>query len=232
MILTKTVTYRGKEVPVDSLKNNSIIPLIVKCDVCGKEFTTTKYRLMRNHHELCQKCAIRQKRGKDLPIGFQSGRLTVLHPSERAGYSVCKCECGNETTVDNYLLRIHKTKSCGCLRSENAKRIAKEYLSEFQHGSSHSRWKGGIAPERNCIESTNEYKEWKRDVLSKGKCEKCGRTENLVPHHICNFRDYPKIRMDRENGACLCQECHREFHRIYGIKNNTVEQFNEFIKEG
>lgn len=63
---------------------------------------------------------------KDL-TGQRFGRLTVL---KRAGSSsggaakwLCRCDCGNETIVYGYSLRIGNTKSCSCMKDELAKEI-------------------------------------------------------------------------------------------------------------
>lgn len=50
-------------------------------------------------------------------------RLTVIDKekkNKRNGDAVwmCRCDCGNYTAVDAYLLRSGQTKSCGCLRKE------------------------------------------------------------------------------------------------------------------
>lgn len=55
--------------------------------------------------------------------GLRFGRLIVLEKSnlkhEKHGVSwVCKCDCGNITTVKGYLLRKGKTTSCGCYAKE------------------------------------------------------------------------------------------------------------------
>lgn len=49
---------------------------------------------------------------------------------------------------------------------------------------------------------------WRKEVLSRGFCEKCGSTERLEAHHIIKWADYPKGRIDPENGMCLCHSCH------------------------
>ena len=54
---------------------------------------------------------------------------------------------------------------------------------------------------------------WTKQIVSKGKCEKCGATENLEAHHIIKWADYPKGRVDLENGMCLCRKCHTEEHK-------------------
>ena len=34
-----------------------------------------------------------------------------------------------------------------------------------------------------------------------------------------------------DNGIPLCNECHQDFHMIYGYGNNTEEQFLEWYNE-
>lgn len=53
---------------------------------------------------------------------------------------------------------------------------------------------------------------WTKEVLSKGMCENCGSKENLEAHHILKWSDYPKGRIDVNNGMCLCHRCHTEEH--------------------
>ena len=234
MILTKSVKYRGKDVTFDELKNQSKIPLLVECDSCKKVFESTKYRITRNGHQLCQQCAIRVKESKDLPVGSVFGRLTVIGKSARPGYSVCRCSCEKKTVKEilNSSLIRGTTKSCGCIKSEIARKNAEEYLSRYQVGENHPNWKGGISNVRNRLEKTKAYEELRNNVFANSnyKCQKCGSSENLCLHHICNFQDYPELRLDENNCACLCEKCHREFHKRYGIKNTTTEQFSDFME--
>lgn len=60
----------------------------------------------------------------------------------------------------------------------------------------------------------NDYRvlTWKKQVLSAGKCEKCGATDHLEAHHIIKWAEYPQGRIDIENGECLCHACHTEEH--------------------
>lgn len=54
---------------------------------------------------------------------------------------------------------------------------------------------------------------WKKNVLSAGKCNKCGKTEHLEAHHVIKWAEYPMGRIDIRNGECLCHECHTEEHK-------------------
>lgn len=61
--------------------------------------------------------------------GQRYGRLTAIKfvgTRNSEALWLCKCACGNETTVRSYCLRKGLTKSCGCLNSElAAKRFTK-----------------------------------------------------------------------------------------------------------
>ena len=76
--------------------------------------------------------------------GQRFGRLTVIKRVENNGKKVmwlCRCDCGNETTVFSGYLRNGDTKSCGCF---NIDRIRER---RFKHGESrktrlYNIWKG------------------------------------------------------------------------------------------
>ena len=76
------------------------------------------------------------------------------------------------------------------------------------------------------------YKEWVYEVKERANftCDCCGdnRGGNLVSHHLDGYHWNKEGRIDVNNGVCLCEKCHKEFHHIYGNKNNTKEQYIEF----
>jgi hypothetical protein len=93
-------------------------------------------------------------------------------------------------------------------------------------------WKGGITPENHKIRSSLEMKLFRKACMERDNftCQKTGeRGGRLVVHHINNFADFPELRTSIENGITLSKESHKEFHRIYGVKNNTKEQLLEFL---
>ena len=230
MILTKEIPYKGKLLTYEQLKPGSKIKISVSCPKCDVVFQSTKWQLARNGHELCQSCAIASKLSKDIPAGSTFNRLTVVGAGSKSGFSVCRCTCGTVKEVRNNSLKNRSTQSCGCLRSDKGKYQAMTYFS-VQKRSAHPNWKGGVSPIRNCIEKTTAYKTWREAVLSSHTsfCQKCGSSEGVLAHHICNFRDYPELRFTVSNGACLCDKCHRDFHARFGLKSTTQEQFAEFM---
>lgn len=96
-------------------------------------------------------------------------------------------------------------------------------------------WNKGINPnlsEDRIIRGSIEMKLWKDAVFARDNwtCQKTGiRGIKFNCHHICNFADYPELRTSIENGITLSEKSHREFHKIYGKKNNTREQLEEFL---
>ena len=58
-----------------------------------------------------------------------------------------------------------------------------------------------------------KVKRWTKAILSRGRCEICGATQDLEAHHIVRWADYPRGRADIKNGQCLCHDCHTLEHR-------------------
>lgn len=65
--------------------------------------------------------------------GQKFDRLTMVreYKSDGVWFTVCKCDCGNETRVSISNLVTGKVRSCGCLQQEHAARIA---ISRATHG--------------------------------------------------------------------------------------------------
>lgn len=83
------------------------------------------------------------------------------------------------------------------------------------------------------LRKTFEYKVWREAVYRRDDftCLKCrNRGGRLHPHHILNFASNPELRFEVSNGGTLCVECHKLFHKLFGKKRNTKEQFQQFIE--
>jgi hypothetical protein len=78
--------------------------------------------------------------------GKTFGRLTVIErhgPKGRRAYWRCKCECGNETVVVGDTLKSGRTKSCGCLRTEETikRSTTHGHTSNYQRTREYTSWK-------------------------------------------------------------------------------------------
>ena len=225
MLKDKYAMYKGKKLTYDELKSHSMIPLIVICDSCGKAFKSNKYQLERNGHQYCQACALNIKEAKHLNPGDKYGRLTIIGPGSKAGYSICECECGTTKEIYNLSLKSGATSSCGCFQKEVAikqcMRLLKVDSEDFylKHGN--------LKKERNKLQSSKEFK-LIRDYNRECCCIRCWSSENIETHHIVAYSIDPSKFLDPNNVVPLCKKCHREYHNLYGIIGGEKE-FNEFL---
>jgi hypothetical protein len=119
------------------------------------------------------------------------------------------------------------------LSEKNKINMSKARIGRFGGEKCHL-WKGGITPEMEKIRKSIEYKLWRKAVFERDNftCQKYGTKVGgtLRAHHINNFAEKEELRFAIDNGITLSEKAHREFHRKYGIKNNTQEQLEEFLR--
>lgn len=177
----------------------------------------------------CKKKESIKKRIDDL-TGKKFGMLSVIEIDEPLSekrnrvYWKCICDCGNEKSVSAYHIKHGDIKSCGCLQRLSGERSPS--------------WRGGKTSDLQNERNSNEYGIWRNMVYEKDwyTCQCCGAYSNIVKnaHHIVNFSDNKDLRYDVDNGITLCEDCHYStkkgsFHNIYGTRNNTENQLEEYI---
>lgn len=160
--------------------------------------------------------------------GMIFGKLTVLKRSENKQQRnfkwVCKCECGNIVEVAGGKLTSGGTRSCGCL------------FKERMSGENNPNWNPNLTEderEKQRSIQSGEHRKWRKQVFERDDytCQYCGqRGGNLHAHHLDGYNWCIERRFDLTNGVTLCEECHRDFHKKYGYKNNTEQQFKEFMR--
>lgn len=155
-------------------------------------------------------------------------RLLVIAKSDnypiKGVHWICQCDCGNLKIIAANSLTTGKTKSCGCLNQE---------LKKQRSGKNHPKWNHDKSDEdRLDRRRYEEYYLWRRAVHERCdyKCQICQHNSSLVAHHIENYLTNISLRTDVNNGITLCSNCHNQFHKIYGNKENNQSQLDEFFK--
>ena len=64
---------------------------------------------------------------------------------------------------------------------------------------------------------------WSELIRSRGKCQKCGKTETLQACHIFS-RNQRTVRWNPLNGLCLCAGCHFHSHQNPILFTQFVEK--------
>lgn len=146
---------------------------------------------------------------------------------------ICKI-CGIEKPLEKFV-KIELWRRHTCTDCWNAKhRTGKPNSGRFKKG--HLPWIKGkkdikkrteprykkrnrkkIGRKRYC----ELYCKWVSSVLKrdKYKCMQCGKTEDLIAHHIIRWEDDENKRFELENGKTLCRNCHSRLHRKEEIKD-------------
>ena len=220
------------------------IEWLCKCD-CGEETIATTSDLRRGH---VKSCGCLGGKLKDL-TGNKFGKLTVLkqynNKNDTHSYWICQCECGNITKpIMGKDLTSGAIKSCGCFRKEKTKEMASERWKDEEYRTNHSgenhwNYNSDLTEEEreeraSDRRNNSNFKRWSKKVKEQANyiCDCCGKQGyNLHSHHLNGWNKFKEQRYDLENGVCLCESCHKEFHKLYGKGDNTKEQYIEF-KEG
>jgi hypothetical protein len=181
-----------------------------------------------------------------IEIGQIFNRLTVLESigKSKHGHLLynCKCICGNIKAVTGASLQRKEVQSCGCLKSENTSKMAKDrrgttHLEKGQAGKNHlySQYKNG-ARKRNL-----EFDLTKDELIeiSSKNCYYCAQppsqfmnSDSDVGKYIYNGIDRlnSKLGYNKENCVPCCKNCNRAksdmpLEDFY----NWVKRLNKFI---
>jgi transposase-like protein len=187
-----------------------------------------------------------------LSIRAAARKLSVSHPNVQYWLKIRNIQLRTKSEAmkgfkpkKESVEKMRKTKSGVNLKDWHKKKIGdalrgKKKSKEFVRNMSLAR-RGKNNPNYNPDRSKLErarlgrswnlgYGCWSKGVKKRDRCcIVCGSEEKLVSHHLDNFYEFEDKRTDLDNGVTLCRECHKKFHRLYGRKHNTEEQFKQFL---
>lgn len=231
---------------------NSTTPLRFKCNLCGDEFER-EFKKVKLGRFRCPQCGIiaGAKRNKysaeDVQAAIASKGYVLIgeYVNTHTG-ALCRCEKGHEFKLffSEFLCRGRGCPQCAILFHSG------ENHPNWNGGISSITeiLRTKITPWKKEVMRANNFC---CDITGR-------RTNDLVVHHLTNFSDLVKrafevsqvpIRKKLEDytpeemqkleeallsqhtldlGVVLTSEVHKEFHQIYGVKDNTLEQYLEF----
>lgn len=127
----------------------------------------------------------------------------------------------SQTTISAWLIK-HNIQArptsetlAGRVFSEETKRKMSEARKGRFTGSENNNWHGGVKQfPSNKNHNLQEYKEWRKQVLTKDNfhCVICGVEEKLHAHHIIPMDVSFDLAFNVSNGITLCKTCHNLAH--------------------
>lgn len=113
----------------------------------------------------------------------------------------------------------------------------KQKISDANSGERNGMWNSELTEEEREKQKRHArrypgYQDFRKSVYERDKytCQICfdATGGNLVVHHLNGFHWDEIGRTDTNNGVTLCNDCHNEFHKIYGRRDNNFFQFSQF----
>lgn len=213
------------------------------CSGCLKEMS--RFPNERHNHflkrkyctnECYHKHTYHRRNFKDL-TGKEINGLTFISQSAVVKNSgnktwLIRCYCGNLFTTRPQRIHNGQTKSCGCYRSKMMSEVQRAKI-----GALHPNWNPLLTDEDRVRDRPEEVKRWRKLVYERDNyqcvvCQAPGSGKNLNAHHLNGWKWCAEERYDVDNGATLCTDCHKTFHKEYGNRHNTRAQFQEFTRRG
>ena len=207
-----------------------------RCD-CGKE-VVVESTLLRGIGQTTLSCGCIRFRndkwiGQHIPgTMFRIKSLWSPGEGKMSRRYLCLCDCGNEFIIStSNLTQTVKggrgaTKSCGCY----IKTITAERGRE-QRGELSPSWKSELTEEDRRHRRPQQHSSWRVQIFERDKyaCVLCNhRGRGLEAHHLDSWSSCPNKRFLLDNGTTLCEDHHTKFHSLYGKRNNTRIQFEEY----
>lgn len=194
---------------------NNTTPLTIKCS-CGKIFHKSFTKFKDRGQKQCSECGYNKISGENNVAYVERFIIQCSH-------------CGKYLPpMTKARINVTPTHFC-CPECQNS------YWSKHYSGENNPNWNSDLTDkERTQNRKYPEYNQWRKEVYEHDNhtCKCCGiegNGSNLNAHHIYSYDIHEDLRTNVYNGITLCEDCHKEFHSIYGKGHNTWQQFREYI---
>lgn len=214
---------------------NSYTRLRVRCEECENEWETNFAYIQENKvNGGCPNCMVKiRSKSKTYGMKYITEKLKDINKnlliidknyiSSKTKMNVFCKKCNNIFKTD----WNHLNAGRGCPNCAIKKRKGEGNGNYNPMLSNKDRMRRRLYYKGNSLSNLrNEV--YKRDDYT---CKVCSnRGGKLNAHHLDGYHWYIEGRYDPNNCITLCESCHKEFHKTYGNRNNTREQFEEYLK--
>lgn len=147
----------------------------------------------------------------------------------------CKVIEISKKSKENY----HKTVGRPDVRARQSEMMKEYHKNNPKSGKDHQCWNPELTDEERKLNSTrkrrsHEYYQWQKFIVKRDNliCQCCKfKFKNAIGtrcHHLDNYKHNIELRHDINNGILLCDDCHKNFHSVYGFKVDK-EHFFEYM---
>ena len=211
------------------------------CEYCGKEKSVSKSSFNKTKHHFCNKECYDKWQNQKITFNCEyCGKEKSVKKSKLGKeHNFCSIECYNKWKESQTV--VFNCEYCGKEdkmikhRFENHEHhfCSMECRSKWQVGENNANYNPNITnEEREKGRHIEGYDDFIIDVYERDNytCQCCGQYSGKIhAHHINGYNFDKEHRVDPDNGITLCEDCHKEFHKIYGYGDNTIAQFREFL---
>jgi len=224
ILITKTVRYYGKEIPIENLSKWSDKKIQVRCPICNKNREVYAKSLFIAGTSICHNCKL-SGREKLLEIGDNYNRWTISNKGIKTGFSLCKCKCGEIKEVSNSSLKRGLSKSCGCLNIEQLQDRRKYLKIGTQYGSLHIKGHSEIPGYSICECDCGKIKDVSNNLLENKNTKSCGclKQHNLDNRKILKGSDHPNWK----GGISNKREGHMQT-KVYKTWRRTIYERDNY----
>lgn len=189
--------------------------ILLTCECCGEEFKT-KHKGSRFCSFKCSNAQFNKQIDYNCDFCGKESKQTNFEYNRYKNH-YCSLECKNNHRSELY-------------SGENAPMYGKIGL----RGENSPLWKPNLTQEdRERNRRIDGYCDFIKKVYARDNytCQCCGKSSDgdIVAHHLNGYNWDKENRTNIDNGITLCENCHNEFHNLYGRGNNTKEQFKEWL---
>ncbi|WP_112181376.1 HNH endonuclease [Paraliobacillus zengyii] len=196
------------------------------CADCGKEKSLNEFNIRfntgkRRPFSYCKPCEHKRDKNK---YKHECKKCGKKYSSGKMKSTYCK-ECHDKFFIKTYSI-------LGTF-DWSGKNNPMHGIQRF--GKANPNYRPQITTEEREIGRLFEgYGVWRKSVYERDNytCQCCGDDKggNLHAHHLDGYNWCKEKRIDIDNGITLCEDCHNKFHKKYGNRNNTKQQFITYVR--